>query len=794
MKMKKFFFLLILFVVNATNVYPQWEWQNPLPQGNKILDSYFLDNFNGWAVGLYGACIKTKDGGETWQHIQMPMHSNFGSVNFLNSSIGYVGDWDGNLLKTVDGGDNWNVQHIDNYANIYVFFIDQNYGWLLSSGPPTATYKIYRTSNGGTNWQSYPINTTHILNDLFFIDTSKGFVVGGFGEILMTTDSGISWTHINSPSAEFLYKIKFKNSLEGFICGHSGTLLKTIDGGINWQLSFIGSDLLWDIDFLDNNRGMIVGNDSKIYTTSNGGSTWVDKTFSSVWALRACNYLNETDCIVFGEMGNIYKSINNGDNWISKVSGDRNTIWDIMFIDFETGFTVGNAGSILKTLNRGKSWEKLNPLTNESLYSISFSDKLHGWIVGSNSILLKTTNAGLSWQLDSIPDCEDLTSVFFLNNNVGWVAGYYNKILKSVDGGETWIPQQINIGETITINSLSIIDENMGYACGIYTYYYPPKGFILKTTNGGIEWNSIKTENSVFNSIFFHNSLNGWVVGGKTLHTTDGGNNWITIGVGGGNDIFFSNSINGIIVANDALGSDIKVTIDGGETWSLQPRVTNHYLYSAYTGLNDIWATGTNGTILYTPNGGLPVELVTFIADVTDNNVLINWTTATETNNQGFEVQRKSVVGDFVTIGFVEGQGTTTEQHNYSFIDKSLSEGKYSYRLKQIDYDGGFEYSKTIEVAIHNPLKFSLSQNYPNPFNPSTKISWQSPVGGWQTLKVYDVLGNLVTTLIDEYKPAGNYEVEFKSTVGSLQLANGIYFYQLKAGSFVDTKKMILLK
>lgn len=190
----------------------------------------------------------------------------------------------------------------------------------------------------------------------------------------------------------------------------------------------------------------------------------------------------------------------------------------------------------------------------------------------------------------------------------------------------------------------------------------------------------------------------------------------------------------------------------------------------------------------------IPVELTSFTASDSENESKLEWTTATEINNQGFEVQRKTSVGDFAAVGFIEGKGTTTEQQNYSFIDKSLSEGKYSYRLKQIDFDGSFEYSKTIEVEIHNPLKFSLSQNYPNPFNPSTKISWQSPVAGWQTLKIYDVLGNLVTTLVDEYKPAGSYEVEFKSTVGSHQLANGIYFYQLKAGNFVETKKMILLK
>jgi hypothetical protein len=96
--------------------------------------------------------------------------------------------------------------------------------------------------------------------------------------------------------------------------------------------------------------------------------------------------------------------------------------------------------------------------------------------------------------------------------------------------------------------------------------------------------------------------------------------------------------------------------------------------------------------------------------------------------------------------------------------------------------------------TLSPPVNFSLEQNFPNPFNPTTKISWQSPVSGWQTLKVYDVLGNEVATLIDEYKNAGSYEVEFKSSVGSIQLASGIYFYKLQAGDFIQTKKMVLIK
>src|SRR5690606_5091234 len=122
----------------------------------------------------------------------------------------------------------------------------------------------------------------------------------------------------------------------------------------------------------------------------------------------------------------------------------------------------------------------------------------------------------------------------------------------------------------------------------------------------------------------------------------------------------------------------------------------------------------------------------------------------------------------------------TTEPQSYSFNDENLSSGKYQYRLKQIDFDGTFEYSNVIEAEINSPTKFSLEQNYPNPFNPSTSIQYAIGNRQFVTLKVYDVLGNEVSTLVNEEKPAGSYDVEFNAS----NLASGIYYYQLKAGDF----------
>jgi hypothetical protein len=145
---------------------------------------------------------------------------------------------------------------------------------------------------------------------------------------------------------------------------------------------------------------------------------------------------------------------------------------------------------------------------------------------------------------------------------------------------------------------------------------------------------------------------------------------------------------------------------------------------------------------------------------------------------------------DWKTVGFEQGNGTTTEFHSYTFSDKNVEPGFYQYRLKQIDFDGSFTFSDIIEVEVQAPNLFTLEQNYPNPFNPSTVISYQLPVNSMVSLKIYDILGNEIATLVNEEKPAGSYEVEFKAAT----LPSGIYFYQLKAGAYSETKKMILLK
>lgn len=229
--------------------------------------------------------------------------------------------------------------------------------------------------------------------------------------------------------------------------------------------------------------------------------------------------------------------------------------------------------------------------------------------------------------------------------------------------------------------------------------------------------------------------------------------------------------------------------------------------YEIYTNTGLTLVTGDARSAPFTPTGSffssralvgeihydavVPVELASFTASVNENTVELSWITATEVNNSGFNVERKTENTEWENIGFVEGHGTTTEAQSYSYIDRDLSEGSYSYRLKQVDFDGSFKYhmlSETIEIG--SVTTYALAQNYPNPFNPATTISYQIPAEGQVSLKVYDMLGNEVATLVNEIKTAGEYQVEFNAG----GIASGIYFYRLQAGSFVETKRMMLMK
>ena len=191
----------------------------------------------------------------------------------------------------------------------------------------------------------------------------------------------------------------------------------------------------------------------------------------------------------------------------------------------------------------------------------------------------------------------------------------------------------------------------------------------------------------------------------------------------------------------------------------------------------------------------VPVELLSFIAEIKDENVLFNWSTATETNNSGFEIQKikpedRSKNFDWLKVGFVEGKGTSTEKTVYSFKENNVTPGLYAYRLKQIDFDGSFKYSNEIEVEVSTPKEFVLYQNFPNPFNPSTTIKFALPVKTNLSLSVYNTLGEKVAEIFNGELEEGYHEMMFNAS----GLSSGIYFYKIESENYSATKKLILLK
>jgi hypothetical protein len=203
-------------------------------------------------------------------------------------------------------------------------------------------------------------------------------------------------------------------------------------------------------------------------------------------------------------------------------------------------------------------------------------------------------------------------------------------------------------------------------------------------------------------------------------------------------------------------------------------------------------------------DGAMPVELSSFTSNINGRNISLVWETKTEKNSNKFEIERSVLDANstlaWASIGNVKASDLSNSPKQYSFADKNLQAGKYQYRLKMIDNDGSFQYSKIVETAVTLPKDFDLSQNYPNPFNPSTKINYNLPSDSKVTLEVYSIIGVRMAVLVDENQSAGFYSVNFASSSLNKNVSSGVYFYRINAidkttgKQFSSIRKMILLK
>ncbi|MCK6604410.1 MAG: YCF48-related protein [Ignavibacteriaceae bacterium] len=480
---------------------------------------------------------------------------------------------------------------------------------------------------------------------------------------------------------------------------------------------------------------------------------FAEQTSGTTQALYTVSAVDNSVVWVGGAGGVILRTTDGGTTW-SNVGGGTigtNPVYNIWAFDANTALCTTSPGTtfVYRTTDGGTTWTQVFTQAGGFIDAIWMTSATNGWMygdpVGGRWSLWRTSDGGVTW---------DSTGLYLPTTNAGWNNAMF------ISGNNIWFGT----------NSTNIV----------------------YSSDNGATW-STQTATGQVNSyvIWFNNANTGLTGGTQFVATTNGGTNWGAITVPG------TGTVSGItgwgnnwLVCRQATG--LYWSTDNGGTWATAYTASagNYYHIAKARNGENVWAVRSNGGITKGTFQVVPVELSSFSAVPSQGNVNLNWSTATETNNSGFEIQRKSGNTEFVTIGFVQGAGTTTEVKNYSYSDMGLQAGTYSYRLKQVDFDGSYSYSAVTEVNIELPSVYSLSQNYPNPFNPSTTITYSVPEAGNVRLSVYNLMGEEIASLVNGNVEAGVHTVSFDAS----GFASGTYFYRIDAGNYSAVRKMILNK
>ena len=431
-----------------------------------------------------------------------------------------------------------------------------------------------------------------------------------------------------------------------------------------------------------------------------------------------------------------------------------------------------------------KQWGSSIIQTKDGGYLITgITDVGADWDPNFNTLILKLSSAGnLVWikhfggplteEGRSIVELEDSTFVVVGKTNSfggdyeSLVARFSNDCellwMKIIGGSNDDIPNSVHFAA----------DGKLIIGGQTNTYQYGSQSFLMKLDFAG---NFLWQKNY---------GQAGQEIGSKVINLGDSA--YAFVGISSSQPIYYDNNYY------------VLVTDTSGESFCTNQSITPSIRTASLNIIPHEFISGTGGSIINSlqPSSNLtldalvfcdflPVELESFNHSIEKNKATLTWSTATEINNKGFEIYRNDEI-----VKFVEGQGTTTEKHKYSYIDVVNTPGTYFYSLRQVDFDGTQTELGSFEVEIESPQAYALNQNFPNPFNPSTTISFTIPKDGNIQLKLYDVLGNEVISLIDGNLPAGYHTISLNGS----ELTNGVYFYKLQAENFIDIKKLILLK
>lgn len=756
----------------------------------EIFDIKFVNSSVGYAVGGDGFSVelilKTTDGGNNWTLLSSGWNGVLYSVSFINETTGWAVGFDSKIINTTDGGTSWNLQTvgkrnqaprkmtiIDGQGGLRsVHFKDANQGWVV--GGSNEYYRVvYTTINGGANWDlKYFGQEEYDLFSVAVTPSGKSWAVGGGGSVFYS-GNGNTWvqqfsgTSVNN--ADHIYKLQFVNSTTGYAAGFrndwivgSGLVLKTTNGGNTWLTVYLDSESgepYKSLFFSDENNGWAAGYSGTIRHTTDGGGSWVSQSAGTGFTVNSLFFTSAQTGFAAGD--GIYKTTDAGNTWTSKFSGNINSVF---FTDTLTGWGIGT--NIIKTTDGGETWFEQDALGGNDIY---FYNQLTGWAAGDNGTIRNSTNGGSTWNSQVSGTVENLASVIFTTEMNGWISGSSGTILATGDGGASWSSQT-----TGTVKDISC----MYFAGGTNGWAGGAEGTMLKYDESLIS--SLKITSPDGGEVLFAGSQDEitWqsnIQGNINLYLYKGTERIKVITKNRMNEGSYIWKIKKV-----PAGQDYRILIESSDdasvfdfsdnTFSIIGGKTRKYILVTSPLGGEEWHTGDIREIRWLKNftGDVSISLfrgndfVREIVNSTSNPGSFNWTIPPELVTAD-NYQIRINCADLPSL--------------YTFSDSTFA------------ITGGEMVTEVGSQPVI-PLENSLAQNYPNPFNPSTVINYSIAEGGYVTLKVYDITGREVASVVNEDKPAGKYSVPFNGS----RLASGVYFYILRNGSFVQTKKFMLVK
>lgn len=618
----KYYLLLIPCLLMMNLKAQDWKWKNPTPTGQQLNDVKMVDSSIAYAVGKNGTILKTTNGGRDWQVQASNTSNDLTSISVISKDTVYVSGLYLTVLKTTDGGATWLT--VRNAANIIpvttkVFFVNSSVGYLSGSSKDY----FFKTTDGGKTW-TMPTTDDDFqgATSLWFTSAETGYASVGNGRngvTLKTTDGGVNWRTIALPLDASFNSVVFTDRQTGYMAGRSGEILKTQDAGESWQILYQDSpyptyrDRTF-ISFTDPHTGYIAI-DKEILKTTDGGNKW-EIAGQVDFDLQAVSFADPLHGICIGNSGpfgypDIISTSNGGINW-NKNSAvfTINDLYRVKFVNPNVGYAVGvnyasEGGFILKTTDAGNTWSVIHTWTEFFIPTdLALPDEKTIYIMGSDGLLYKSENAGATWQQQMTNTAENLNGAFFLDAQTGFVVGDNQTILKTTNGGATWT--SMASPAPVNIYSAWFKDHNTGFMVAA-DWKNEGRTVLLTTTDGGQNWQRRPIGTMKYpRKIIFVNEHTAFILGlyGEILKTMDGGTQWeqTTISSSFYTDMFFTSEKTGYMVGEYG---DISMTENGGTDWTSVNSGTNKDLFSIFfTDVNTGYAVGKNGTILKTTNSG----------------------------------------------------------------------------------------------------------------------------------------------------------------------------------------------